>query len=469
MITSPCRFFGFVGLLLDYNIFSQFMTTDFAKPIPHVPGLPIVGNAAGLMKDAMGFLTAAYHAHGPVYQIQVPGREIIILAGPQANLLMINAGEKLFRLRPIYGKLIEETASEAYLPTLDEPEYSYYRKLIRPKMSRDTLAAYLPQAIGKIEQLSAAWQPGSQLPVLQTMTRLCLEIIAGCTENSEIGDHLADIVLFTNRLIGSGVAFQPAFLLKLPDYQSAKQRFEHFLQTIVEKHRAKTDAPYDDFVDLLLRSPKHDGAPLAANQADLLAYVHLPIVNGVAYAPRLAGYLLYELLRTPALLQKVQAEVDAAFADGVPTFHHFRHMRWLYGACMETLRRYPIAGALPRYVAEAFDFGGYRIPQGKLVFVATGVTHFLPEIYPDPYQFDPERYFEPRNEHHTPGAFAPYGLGSRTCLSAGMGESLIMIVVAALLAKYRFALPSPNYVLKTEVAPIPGPHRRFAVRVLDRR
>ena len=401
----------------------------------------------------------------------MPGRQIIILAGPQANLLLMNSGETLFKLRPIYGKLVEETNSDLYLPTLDEPEYSYYRKLIKPKLSRDALAAYMPQAMQKIEAMRATWQPGQQVPVLQTVTQLCLEIIAGSTENSDLGDSLSDIVLFTNRLIGSGVAFQPAFLLKLPDYQNAKRRFEHYLQQIVEKHQANGPdrAPSDDFVDLLLRCVKQDGSPLAANPADLLAYVHLPFVNGVAYAPRLTGYLLYELLRSPSLLQKVQQEVDAVFANGTPGLQHFRAMRWLYGACLETMRMYPIAGALPRYVAQEFNFGGHSIPKGALVFIATGVTHFLPSVYRDPYTFDPERYFEPRSEHHQPGAFAPYGLGSRTCLSAGMGESLIMLIVAALLAKTRFALPTPNYVLKSEIAPIPGPQRKFALRVVGRR
>ena len=277
---------------------------------------------------------------------------------------------------------------------------------------------------------------------------------------------LADIVLFTNRLIGSGVAFQPAFLLKLPDYRRAKAHFEAYLQAIVDRHRANGHAPKGDFVDLLLQSQRADGGALAANQHDLLAYVHLPLVNGVAYAPRLAGYLLYELLRAPELLQKVMAEIDEAFAGGELTMQHLRNMRWLYGACMETLRIYPIAGALPRHVAQTFDFGGHTIPQGALVFVATGVTHFVPDIYREPHRFDPERFFAPRNEHHQPGVFAPYGLGGRTCLSAGMGESLIMLVIATLLHNVRFALPSPSYRLKTEIAPIPGPHRKFFVRVV---
>ena len=437
--------------------------------IPRVGGLPLLGNTLPLLNDAMGFLVKSYHQYGPVYQVQAPGRTITILAGPEANLLLMHSGNELFRLKPIYGKLVEETASDLYLPTLDEPEYSYYRKMIRPKLSRDMLAAYLPQAVKLIEASCAPWQPGTKVVVLPAMTRLCLEIIAQSTEDSEIGDMLADIVLFTNRLIGSGVAFQPAFLLKLPDYQRAKARFEAYLQAIVDRHRVNDHASRADFVDLLLQSKRSDGGALAANQHDLLAYVHLPLVNCVAYAPRLAGYLLYELLRAPELLQKVMAEVDAAFDDGELTMQHLRNMRWLYGACMETLRIYPIAGALPRYVAQTFDFGGHTIPQGALVFVATGVTHFVPAIYREPYRFDPDRFFAPRNEHHQPGVFAPYGLGGRTCLSAGMGEALIMLVIATLFRNLRLALPTPDYRLKTEIAPIPGPHRKFAVRVVEKR
>lgn len=59
------------------------------------------------------------------------------------------------------------------------------------------------------------------------------------------------------------------------------------------------------------------------------------------------------------------------------------------------------------------------------------------------------------------GAFAPYGLGSRTCLSAGMGEALITLVMATLLHTVDLALLSPDYQLKTQIAPIPCPAQEF--------
>ena len=434
-----------------------------SQTIPLVKGIPVLGNTLQVTKDAIGFMTRAYHEYGAVYRLRVPGREITVLAGHEANQLMMNLGDEYLKLRPIYGTLVEETSSDLYLPTLDEPEYSYYRRMIKPRLSRDTLAGYLPQAVQLIDETVAAWD--SSIRVQAEMTRLCIEIISRSAENTEVGAELGNIILFTNRLIGSGVAFQPAFLLKLPDYQRAKQRFEAFLQRIVDQHRAQAQAR-GDLVDLLLESKTTDGRPLQGH--DLLAYVHLPFVNGVAYAPRLCGYLLYELLRQPELFAKIRAEVDAVFAEGNLTMGSLRKMRWLYGACMEVLRMYPIAGALPRYVAKTFDFAGHTLHAGQLIFVATGVTHFLPEVYRDPYVFDPERFFEPRSEHQQPGAFAPYGLGSRTCLSAGMGEALIMLIIARLLHTVDLALPSADYQLKTFVAPIPGPSQRFEVTVKPR-
>jgi cytochrome P450 len=436
------------------------------REIPLVKGLPLLGNALSVSKDAIGFMTQAYHEYGSVYRMRVPGREIMILAGLEANHLLMNLGEEYLQLRPIYGTLVEETSSDLYLPTLDGQEYAYYRRMIKPRLSRETLANALPEAVTLINETIADWQPQRAIPVQEVMTRLCVDIISRSAENTAVGEDLAAIILFTNRLIGSGVAFQPRFLLKMPDYQRAKRRFEMFLQRIVDQHQA-TPESYDDYVDLLLRSKTMKGGSLQGH--DLLAYVHLPYVNGVAYAPRLCGYLLYELLRSPELLTKVQAEIDTVFAEDKFTVASLRRMRWLYGACMEVLRMYPIAGALPRYVAKSFEFGGYTIEAGQLIFIATGVTHFLPSVYTEPYRFDPERFFEPRNEHQQAGAFAPYGLGARTCLSAGMGEALIMIILATMLHQVELELPTPNYQLKTRVAPIPGPDSKFSVKVIQKR
>lgn len=77
-------------------------------------------------------------------------------------------------MQPIYGKLVEETKSPLYLPTLDEPEYGYYRRMIKPRLSRETLAGYLPEAVALIRDTARGWKNDQQVPVLDLMTRLCV-------------------------------------------------------------------------------------------------------------------------------------------------------------------------------------------------------------------------------------------------------------------------------------------------------
>jgi hypothetical protein len=44
-----------------------------------------------------------------------------------------------------------------------------------------------------------------------------------------------------------------------------------------------------------------------------------------------------------------------------------------------------------------------------------------------------------------------------------------MLVTATLLHQTELALPRPDYQLRTQIAPIPGPHRAFKVRVVRQR
>ena len=211
----------------------------------------------------------------------------------------------------------------------------------------------------------------------------------------------------------------------------------------------------------LARTP--DGAPLG--EADRIANAHLPYANGFVYGGRICAYLLYALLRHPDVLARVRAEVDEAFAGGNPTVDTFARMSTLRNAIRETYRRYPIAPAVPRYVAHGFDFEGHHIAEGSYVFVAIVVPHFDARYFADPYRFDPDRFEPPRSEHRRPFAFQPYGLGRHACLSIGMVETVVMTTMVTLLRAVDLAIAPPDYELRSERDPVPGPERAFTVRV----
>lgn len=88
---------------------------------------------------------------------------------------------------------------------------------------------------------------------------------------------------------------------------------------------------------------------------------------------------------------------------------------------------------------------GYRIPAGAVVASLTYLIHQHPESWPNPKQFDPER-FAPQAESVTrrhPFAWIPFGAGQRLCI--GRDFALVEGTLALAMVAQRFtmsAIPS---------------------------
>lgn len=76
--------------------------TRAARPpqeIPCAAGLPLAGNALDLARDAEAFLLMQYRSLGPVFRVRAFGRRFVVLAGPEANLLLARGKRPLPHLR----------------------------------------------------------------------------------------------------------------------------------------------------------------------------------------------------------------------------------------------------------------------------------------------------------------------------------------------------------------------------------
>ncbi|BDA68475.1 hypothetical protein RIVM261_020720 [Rivularia sp. IAM M-261] len=81
--------------------------------------------------------------------------------------------------------------------------------------------------------------------------------------------------------------------------------------------------------------------------------------------------------------------------------------------------------------------GGYELPVGTEVFVSIYQTHHMPEIYPEPERFNPQRW---ETIQPTMYEYNSFSAGSRICIGAGFAIMEIKIVLAMLLMRYRLQL-----------------------------
>jgi cytochrome P450 len=446
-------------------------TTPYAARAlpPAAPGLPLLENAVDLLLRPLDFFVRSYREVGPLFRAAGPGRRYTVLAGPKANAFLLHGGERFLDSKPIYRRLAGELQSDNYPIATDGLRHTHLRHTLKAAFSRESLVGYVPPMLAAADRLVRGWQPGRRLPVLATMHRLAAEQLGLAMANTPIGDALGDAVTFARFSVGAGLGAYPAVTARLPHYQLAKRRMLAFMRRVVADHRANAPGPGrpSDFVDLLLAATDHQGRPLSDD--DVVANAQMVYSNTLLYGAPACAFLLYALLKHPDALARVRAEVDALFAGGNPSAMALAHARTLRGAMLESMRLLPIALATPRLVAEPFQFAGYELLPGDVLLFAVTVCHFLPEVFADPYTFDPDRFGEPRNEPRQPGMFVRFGLGAHACMGASLMELLVMTTVATLLRHVELRLDPPGYTLRRVVNPFPEPSARFAVRVTARR
>ena len=233
------------------------------------------------------------------------------------------------------------------------------------------------------------------------------------------------------------------------------------MDEVIAEHRATPHGDHrPDLVDDLIAAVDEGREPLTDQELRIDALtVYIAGIEPVAHS---CMFMLYALLKHPDTLQRVVAEVKRVLANAPLSPETIREMKELRYATMEMLRMYPFAPVLQMIALEDFEFQGYRVEAGTTIIVSQAVSHYLPELYTDPYRFDIDRYKPDRAEHRQSGAFAPYGVGHHICLGAGFSEIQIMLTMAAVLTSVELEL-EPN-----GVTPMPGMRdmASFQVRVV---
>jgi cytochrome P450 len=437
--------------------------------IPRAPGPALLGNARELLLEPLEFFLKSYQTLGPAFSAGGMGRRYIVLAGPEANRFLAHGAEQYLDNRPIYRHIAEELGSAHYPIATDGARHAHLRRTIKGAFTHAALERYVPQMVAAARRDVQSWQPGRVMPALAMMHRLTGDQIGQALLSAPLGISSRRGVTFARFSIGPGLGAYPMALQHYPPYWRAKTAMLASLRRMLAAHRAAPPnadrAP--DFLDLLLAATDEIGQPYS--EADIIANAQMAYSNSMIYGGPVCAFLLYAALKFPDVRARIQPEIDAFFATETPTFAGVMQLRVLRAAMLESLRRYPVALATPRVVAEPFAFQSYHVPAGHAVFFAGSVCHLLPEIFPDPRRFDPDRFLEPRNEQRQSAMFVPFGLASHSCLGAGLVELLAMLTVATILHHWDLTLAPADYELRRVVNPFPEPGRRFRVKVQARR
>jgi len=107
------------------------------------------------------------------------------------------------------------------------------------------------------------------------------------------------------------------------------------------------------------------------------------------------------------------------------------------------------------------------VPKGAYVNYCSWASHRIPEVFPEPEAFIPERFASERKAALPRGAYVPFGGGSRICIGKRFGQTEVKLVATMLLQRLRLDV-LPGRTMTVRQMPTLSPRDGLPMRVLSR-
>ncbi|KAH6889628.1 cytochrome P450 [Thelonectria olida] len=239
------------------------------------------------------------------------------------------------------------------------------------------------------------------------------------------------------------------YAMWLPDpfFSQGLQAVENLAGMAIARVSERLERPPDtnrkDLLARLMEGRDEKGEPLG--RAELTAEALTQLIAGSDTTSNSSCALLYNVVRTPGVLEKLQKEIDEAFPgdETVPTFEQVKRLPYLGNAINETLRFHSPSGiGLPREIppnSRGVTLQGHYFAPGTVLSVPTYTIHHSKEIWgPDADEFRPERWDNVTDEQKI--AFIPFSHGPRSCVGRNVAEMQMRLIASTWIKRYGVTL-----------------------------
>ena len=449
---------------------SLFQRTALTRAIPRLKLRKVMRSKQLRKGNVPAFMAELHKEYGPVFDVKVPfqGR-MIFLAGPETNHWVHRHGRMHLRARDYLEDFEKVYGGVGLLPALDGADHFRYRKSIQPGYARGRLEEQLDMVFDKARENLATWNVG-EADIAVTMCRnLINSELSPLTIGIDSNDVSDDMHKFKERALKTHLAKTlPKFMLHTPSMRRRAKLIDDVVDRVLRVHTPAQRAGCPrDLADELLNMHGSDRQFLP--ESNLRFVLSAPLIASMYVGDQLS-FIAYAMLAQPEYLEKIREEADALFANGDPD------RETLTGPAidvtrrfiMECLRMYPIVPMSVRNVMNKCVVEGYELPEGSRVFIAQTATHYMSDHFPDPFTFDIDRYQAPRKEH-IGSTYAPYGLGTHTCLGIRWTELQLAINLLMMVHYYELEIAPKKYKLKISPFPSMSPNKKLKFRVAGKR
>nr|XP_043615494.1 cytochrome P450 CYP82D47-like [Erigeron canadensis] len=466
------------------------------KALPQAKGAwPIIGHLhlLGGPKLPHKVLGNMADKHGPIFTIKLGVHQVLVVSNGEMAKYCFTTSDKAFASRP--KAEVSRLMAYNYAMFGLAPYGDYWRKM-RKIIMLEVLSPQRVEMLGyirvseiraSIKDLYETWSnnkssKNSEMVKVEMslwfgnlVLNVVVRIISGnrFSLNDERGVRFQTIVREYFDLLGAFVVsdFIPYLkFLDLGGYKKSMIKTGEDLDNIFEEwlreHKIKRDSTTQQskgnqvFIDVLINIVQ------GASQDDFCGFDCDTVIKSTCQQILTAGldttsvtltWALSLLLNNPKTLKIAQDELDEHVGrDRLVEESDLKNLIYLNAIIKETLRLYPPGPlSVPHESLEDCIVGGFNIPKGTRLLLNIWKVHHDPDIWPDPYEFQPERFLTSHKDIDVKGnhyELLPFGSGRRMCPAVSFSLQVLGLTLASLIQQFVLKVPSNDPIDMSETA-----------------
>ncbi|QLE58723.1 cytochrome P450 [Nostoc sp. TCL26-01] len=409
--------------------------------LPDSPKMPKFMQLVQWIYNPLQLMEASAKAQGDCFTLWLTNKQpMVFLSNPQAIQQLFTTPLEQLDARGS-AQLLQPLLGENSLLLLSGETHQRQRKLLTPPFHGDRMRAYGDIITGITKEVISTWKIDEPFSVRDSMQEIALRVILktvfGLHEGeryTQLQKRLYAILDLTSSSLRSSLSFFPILRVDLGhwspwgNFLRQREEIDQLLYAEIQERRDDPDPSRTDILSLMMSARDENGEPMT--DVELRDELMTLLVAGHETTASALTWALYWIHRLPEVREKLLAELDN-FGDNAD-LNEITRLPYLTAVCQETLRIYPIAMiTLPRIVQTPLEIMGHQFAPGTLLVGCIYLTHRRPDLYPQPEQFNPERFLE---KQYSLYEYLPFGGSNRRCLGMAFAMYEMKLVLATVLS-----------------------------------
>ena len=425
------------------TVMPERLGMEIPGPLP----APVLGWLPWLVRfarDPLASLEGLRKQYGDIVRLGIKNYAAIVIFDPDYNRQILRDPSLFYSyntdLVPI--PFPEDSSIKRVttgMPLMNGPRHNDHRAALLPYFHKKFILRYHDSCVDVTERLIANWQPEMEINLRSQMETLAMwlatEPVLGLDPQKE-GEAIGWQLERTMKLVMNPfVLMFPYNIPGMPFYRMMKHADE--MERVVRRVIArKKDEGLTGHDILSIMIQMHEENPERLSEHELLGHTTTMFRGGYNPSGMALYWTIFLLSQHPQKMKKLIEELDQV-AGEVPTQEEVAGMTYLEGALKEAMRLFPAGTWTGRLAMQDFELASHAFSKGTWVLMSPYVTHRIPELFPDPYAFQPERWL---SIHPSAYEFMPFSAGPRYCIGTSLAMMQLKIALTVLFKRFRFTL-----------------------------